>query len=86
MYFLRPVLETLISRQGRIFLIYLYRVQTNRTEECSYWQFLFTVDISVHHVVDVGSKLNPRALKWDNTRRVELRTIRVERLPKEHPW
>ena len=43
-------------------------LQTNRPEKSCYWQFLLAVDVSIHHVVDVGSKLNPAAPEWDDSR------------------
>ena len=46
---------------------FLIRLVTNCTKECGYWQLLLTVDVSIHHVVDVGRKLNPRTLEWDDT-------------------
>ena len=33
--------------------------KTNSSQKSSYRQFLFTVDVSVHHIVDVRSELDP---------------------------
>ena len=48
------------------------------TQEGSDGQFLLTVDISVHDVVDIGRKFHPRALEGNNTGGVELGAVRVE--------
>ena len=50
-------------------------LETDGTQQGRYGQFLLTVDVSIHHVVDVGGKLYPRALEGDNTCAVELRTV-----------
>ena len=57
---------------------------TNCTEQCGYREFLFTVDVRVHHIVDVGSELHPCALERDNTCRVYFGSVRVNALSEEH--
>ena len=42
-------------------------LKTDSSQQCGYRQLLLTVDISIHDIVDVGSKLNPRTLERDNT-------------------
>ena len=34
-------------------------LETNRTQQRGYRQFLLTVDVSVHDIIDICSKLNP---------------------------
>ena len=57
---------------------------TDGTEQSSYRQLLLTVDIGIHDVVDVSSKLNPAALEWDDTCRIEHSTIGVNTLTEEN--
>ena len=47
-------------------------------------QFLLTVDVRIHHVVDVRSELDPRTLERNDSRRVELGAVRVHALSEEH--
>ena len=37
----------------------LVGVESDRTQKCRYWLFLLTVDVGVHHVVDVCREFNP---------------------------
>ena len=53
------------------------------TEQSSHRQLLLTVDVSIHHIVNVRSKLNPATLERDDTRRIQLSTIRVYTRTKE---
>ena len=48
------------------------------TQEGRNGQLLLTVDIGVHHVVDVRGELNPRTLEGDDTGGIELRTVGVD--------
>ena len=49
---------------------YLYDVfiafKTNRTEKSCDRELLLTVDVSIHHIVDVSCKLNPTSSERDN--------------------
>ena len=47
-------------------------------------QLLLTVDVSIHHIVDVGSKLNPRSLERNDTGTVEHRTVGMHALTEGH--
>ena len=47
-------------------------------EQGSDGEFLFSVDVSIHDIVDIGSKLHPRATEGDDTSGIELCTIGVE--------
>ena len=57
---------------------------TDGTQQRSDGQLLFTVDVGIHHVVDVRSELYPRALEGDDTRRIEFRAVGVHALAEEH--
>ena len=57
---------------------------TNRTQQGRYGQLLLTVDVSIHHIVDVCSKFNPRTLERYDTCGIELRTICVNARTEEY--
>ena len=57
---------------------------TDGTQQRSDGQLLFTVDVRIHHVVDVRSELDPRTLERNDSRRVELGAVRVHALSEEH--
>ncbi len=57
-----------------------------RSQKSSYRQFLLTVDIRIHHIVDVCCEFDPRALEWDNTSRVKFCTVSMYTLTEEHTW
>ena len=59
-------------------------LETDSTQQRRDRQLLLTVDVSVHHIADVCSKLYPRALERNNTCAVERRTIGVETGTEEH--
>ena len=42
-------------------------LKTDGSQQSSNRQFLLTVNVSIHDVVDVGGKLNPRTLERDDT-------------------
>ena len=42
-------------------------LKTDGSQQCGYRQLLLTVDVGIHDIVDVGSKLNPRTLERDDT-------------------
>ena len=48
-------------------------------------QFLLTVDVGIHHIVDVSCKLDPRTAERDDTGRVEFGTVGVGALSEETP-
>ena len=58
--------------------------KTDCTQERGDRQFLLTVDVRVHHIVDVGSELHPGTLERDDTGRVELLTVGMVARPEEH--
>ena len=60
------------------------RFKTNGAQEGRNGQLLLTVNVCVHHIVDVRGKLNPGALKGNDTGRIELGTIGMDAGPKEH--
>ena len=37
------------------------------SQQCSYRQLLLTVNVSIHHVINIRSKFYPRTLKRNNT-------------------
>ena len=37
------------------------------SQQCSYRQFLLTIDVSIHHVVNIRSKFYPRTFKRNDT-------------------
>ena len=45
----------------------LIRFISDGTEQRSDGEFLLTVDIGIHHIVDIGRKLHPRTLKRNDT-------------------
>ena len=47
-------------------------------------QLFLSVDVRVHHAVDVGREFNPRTLKRNDSRAVQLGTVRVAALTEEH--
>ena len=47
-------------------------------------QFLLTVDVGIHHVVDVRSELDPRTLERDDARGIEFGAVGVHALPEKH--
>ena len=47
-------------------------------------QFLLTVDVCVHNIVNVCSKLDPASLEGDDTGRIQLRTIGMNTTTKEY--
>ena len=58
--------------------------KTDSSQQGCYGQLLLTINVCIHHIIYVCCKLNPRALKRNDTCRIELRTIRMYTLPKEH--
>ena len=62
----------------------LIGLEADGTQQCGYGQLLLTVDVSIHHIVDVRCELNPRTLERNDTSRVELRTVGVSALTEEY--
>ena len=54
------------------------------TQQGGHGQLLLTVDVGIHHVVDVRGKLDPTALERDDAGRVELGTVGVQGAGEEH--
>ena len=47
----------------------LIRLESDGTEKGGHWQLLLTVDVSIHHIVDVSSELYPATLeRYDSGR------------------
>ena len=59
-------------------------LETDGAEQCGNRQFLLTVDVSIHDLVDIRSELDPRTAERDNTRRIELGSVRVHRCAEEY--
>ena len=62
----------------------LVTVKPYCTQQSRDRQFLLTVDVRVHHIVDVGGELYPRSSERDYTRRIELGTVGMCTLSEEH--
>ena len=62
----------------------LIGLETDSTQQGGHWQLLLTVDICVHDIVDVSSKLYPATFERNNTGTVEQRTIGMYALSKEY--
>ena len=60
--------------------------EANSSQKSSNWQFFLTVDISIHHVVDIRSKFYPRTFKRNDTCRIQQSTICVHTLSEEYTW
>ena len=73
-----------LVRQVEDFQNLLVGLVTDGTQQRRNGQFLLTVDVSVHHVVDVRSELYPRTLERNDSRRIEFRSVRVHALSEEH--
>ena len=58
--------------------------ETDSTQQRGYGQLFLSVDVRVHHAVDVGREFNPRTLKRNDSRAVQLGTVRVAALTEEH--
>ena len=64
----------------------LVALETDCTKKSRDRQLLLTVNVSVHDIVDVSGKLNPRALKRYDTSTVERCAVGMHTLTKEHAW
>ena len=63
---------------------FLIGFETNGTEECRHGQLLLTIDVCVHDIVDVSSKLNPRALEGNDTCGIQLCAVGMDARAKEY--
>ena len=54
------------------------------TQKRGYGQLLLTIDVGIHHVVDVGSELNPRSFEGDDTCRIEHCSVGMHALTEEY--
>ena len=57
---------------------------SNGTKKSRYRQFLLTVDISIHHIVDICGKLYPRAFERYDSRRIKHCAVCMHTLSEEH--
>ena len=57
---------------------------TDGTQQCRNRQFLLTVDISIHYIIYIGRKLNPRTLEWNDTCAVKHSTVGMHTLTEEY--
>ena len=73
-----------LVRQIENFENLLVRLVTDGTQQRGDGQLLLTVDVGVHHVVDVRCELDPRTLERNDSRRVELGAVGVHALSEEH--
>ena len=62
----------------------LISLKADSTQQCGHGQLLLSVDVSIHHIVDVSGKLNPRTLERDDTCTVKHGTIGMDALTEEH--
>ena len=62
----------------------LVAFKTDGTEKCGNGQLLLTVDVSVHHIVDIRGELNPATTEGDDTGRIELGAVGMGALAEEH--
>ena len=62
----------------------LVALEAYGAEHGRHGQLLLTVDVGIHHVVDVGGEFNPRTLEGDDAGTVENSSVGVNALAKEH--
>ena len=80
------------SRFGNIYFIcqikylqdILIRLKSDSTQQRSHRQLFLPVNVSVHHIIDVRSKFNPRAFKRNNSGRIKFGTIRMNTLSEKY--
>ena len=63
---------------------FLVGFETDGTKECRHGQLLLTIDVCVHDIVDVSSKLNPRALEGNDTCGIQLCSVGMDAGAKEY--
>ena len=71
-------------RQIEDFENLLVRLVADGAQQRGDGKLLLTVDVGIHHVVDVRCKFDPRTLERNDTRRIELRAVGVHALSEEH--
>ena len=59
-------------------------LKTNCTKQSGYRKFLLSVNVGIHHIVDIRSKFYPRTLERNDTGRIQHGTIGMNTLTKEH--
>ena len=69
---------------GDLIVDFLIGFETNGTEEGRHGQLLLTIDVCVHDIVDVSSKLNPRALEGNDTCGIQLCAVGMDAGAKEY--
>ena len=57
--------------------------KTDSTQKGCYRQLLLTVNVSIHYILDVGSKFYPTALERNNTGRIQLSAIAMHTATKK---
>ena len=57
---------------------------TDSPEQRSDRELFLTVDVGIHHIVDIRGELHPRALERDDTGGIELGAVGVELRAEEH--
>ena len=62
----------------------LILLEADGTQQRCHGQLLLTVDVSIHDIVDISGKLNPRTLERDDAGRVKHSTISMHTLSEEH--
>ncbi len=55
----------------------LIALETDGTQKSCYRQLLLAVNVSIHHIVNVRRKLDPRAAERNDSCRIEFRTVAV---------
>ena len=58
-------------------------LETDGTKQSRYGQFLLTVDVRVHYIINVRSELDPTALEGNDTGRIEQRAISMHTAAEE---
>ena len=61
-------------------------LKTDSSQQSSNGQLLFTVDVRIHDIVNISSKLNPRTFERDDTGRIKFGTISMYALTEEYAW
>ncbi len=62
----------------------LITFQTDSTKQSGYRELFLTVDVGIHHIVDVSGEFNPRATERNNTCRIQLSAVGMSTLTEEH--
>ncbi len=62
----------------------LVTLEAYRTQKGRHREFLLTVDVGIHDIIDVSGKLDPAAAEGDDTGAVELGAVGMRALSEEH--